>query len=74
MPPSVYVSAVDEIADNILYDIVSDMYEMYVMFRGKISSSIFPIKNNDENNNNNNDKNDNPLEGEQNIIKQILRL
>ena len=71
MPPSVYVSAVDEIADNILYDIVSDMYEMYVMFRGKISSSIFPIKNNDENNNNNNDKNDNPLEGEQNIIKQI---
>ena len=39
---SIFVSTADEIADNILYDVVSDMYDMYVLFRGKISSSLFP--------------------------------
>eukprot|EP00943_MAST-04B_sp_MAST-4B-sp1_P004981 g4981.t1 len=67
-PPPIFVSAVDEIADNILYDIVSDMYEMYVMFRGKIASSLFPKT---KGNTGENSASDNNEDGGEDILTQI---
>jgi hypothetical protein len=38
----VYVAAADETHDSLLYDVASDMYDMYCLFRGPIIGSLFP--------------------------------